>query len=46
MMIRKATTSVCYPLLGQRTNGIRGSWRIRYVRGSPLVNRKGQGTDK
>jgi hypothetical protein len=46
MMIRTTTKSVCYPVSGQRTNGIRGSWRVRYVRGSLLVNRKGQGTDK
>jgi hypothetical protein len=40
MMIRTTAKSVYYPISGQRTEVIRGSARVRYVRGSLLVNAK------
>ena len=40
MMIRTTAKSVYYPVSGRRAEAIRGSARIRYVRGSLLVNAK------
>ena len=40
MMIRTTGKSVYYPVSDQRAEVIRGSRRIRYVRGSLLVNAK------
>jgi hypothetical protein len=40
MMIRTTAKSVYYPISGQRAEVIRGSARVRYVRGSLLVNAK------
>jgi len=40
MMIRTTAKFVCYPVSGQRAEVIRGSRRVRYVRGSLLVNAK------
>jgi hypothetical protein len=46
MMIRTTAKSVYYPISGQRAEVIRGSARVRYVRGSLLVNAKYFLTDK
>ena len=46
MMIRTTAKSVYYPISGQRIEVIRGSVRVRYVRGSLLVNAKYFLTDK
>jgi hypothetical protein len=40
MMIRTTAKSVYYPISGQRAAVIRESARVRYVRGSLLVNAK------
>jgi hypothetical protein len=40
MMIRTKTESVYYPVSKQRADLIRGSGRIRYVRGLVVVNPK------
>jgi hypothetical protein len=40
MMIRTSGKSVYYPVSGQRAEVIRGSLRVRYFRGSLLVNAK------
>jgi hypothetical protein len=40
MMIRTTAKSVYYPVSGRRAEAIRGSARVRYVRGSLLVNAK------
>jgi hypothetical protein len=40
MMIRMTAKSVYYPVSGRRAEVIRGSARVRYVRGSLLVNAK------
>jgi hypothetical protein len=40
MMIRTTAESVYYPISGQRAEVIRGSARVRYFRGSLLVNAK------
>jgi hypothetical protein len=40
MMIRTTTKSVYYPVSGQSVVMIRGSARVRYIRGSLLVNTK------
>jgi hypothetical protein len=40
MMIRTTAKSVYYPISGQRAAVIRESARVRYVRGSLLVNPK------
>jgi hypothetical protein len=40
MIIRTATTRAYYPLSSERTTLIRGSGRIRYVRGFVIVNPK------
>ena len=40
MMICTTAKSVYYPVSGQRAEVIRGSARVRYIRGSLLVNAK------
>jgi hypothetical protein len=40
MMIRTKAKSVYYPVSGRRAEAICGSARVRYVRGSLLVNAK------
>ena len=40
MMIRTTAKSIYYPVSGRRAEAIRGSARIRYVRGSLVVNAK------
>jgi hypothetical protein len=45
-MIRTTAKSVYYPISGQRAEVIRGSVRVRYVRGSLLVIAKYFPTDK
>jgi len=45
-MICTTAGSVYYPISGQRAEVIRGSARVRYVRGSLLVNAKYFLTDK
>jgi hypothetical protein len=40
MMIRTTAKSVYYPMSGQSVATIRGSARVRYIRGSLLVNVK------
>jgi hypothetical protein len=40
MVIRNTATLVYYPAPSERTDLIRGSGRIRYVRGFLLVNQK------
>jgi hypothetical protein len=46
MMIRTTAKSVYYPISGHRAEVIRGSARVRYVRGSLLVIAKYFPTDK
>jgi hypothetical protein len=46
MMIRTTAKAVYYPISGQRAEVISGSARVRYVRGSLVVNAKYFLTDK
>jgi hypothetical protein len=43
MIIRKSTTHTYYPMSGKGPDLIRGSGRIRYVRGFIVVNPKESG---
>lgn len=43
MVICKSTTHAYYPMLSRLPDLIRGSGRIRYVRGFLLTNPKGSG---